>query len=260
MSTDLTTQKLDNSVLAVIGNSALQGFEKAHTVSNAIVELKNLLTPEYMKPIMALQGNKLGFKSDKDKTGGYSVDIVKNCLIEAVLMGVQPTGNHFNIISGQTYLTKEGCGYLLNNFKGLKYNIVCGLPQINPDKSGASVEVNISWTLNGQSYEKTVPIPIKTDSYTSVDAVIGKATRKGRAWLLSTISGVEITDGETTDAEVRVMSSTPLIDADDLLLLFETKKELLTDKEVTAIDRVLKNKEVNSYKKVKDLLDSKEEK
>jgi hypothetical protein len=200
-------QKLDNSVLSVIGSKALQGFEKAHVVSTAINELKSLLTDEYMKPIMALQGNKLGFRTDKDKNGGYPIDVVRNCLIEAVLMGLQPTGNQFNIIAGNTYPTKEGCGYLLNNFEGLTYEIICGLPRINNDKTSASVDAAISWRLNGQDNEKTVPIPIKMDSYTSVDAVIGKATRKARAWLLSRISGVELVDGEVEDVQHKVIST-----------------------------------------------------
>jgi len=202
-------QKLDSSVLAVIGSSAMQGFEKAHVVSKAINELKELLTDEYMKPIMALKGNRLGFLTDEKfrKAGPYTIDEVRNCLIEAVLMGLQPTGNQFNILAGNTYATKEGCGYLLNNFQGLKYEIVCGLPRINNEKTGAAVEVSISWTIKDESNEKMVHIPIKMDAYTSVDAVIGKATRKGRAWLLSRITGMEITDGETEDAIHKVVST-----------------------------------------------------
>ena len=52
-----------------------------------------------------------------------------------------------------------------------------------------------------QSKEETIPISIKMDAYTSVDAMIGKATRKGRAWLLSAISGIEIVEADVTDAE-----------------------------------------------------------
>jgi hypothetical protein len=194
---------LNLAVMSVLGQEGLEGFERAFKIASAITQLTDLLTPEYMKPIMAMQGNKLGFKTDKDKTGGYPEAVVKNCLIEAVLMGLQPYGNQFNIISGQTYPTKEGCGYLLNNYAGLNYDIVCGLPRINESKTSASVEVKVTWSMNrGEVKEKTVPIPIKMDAYTSVDALIGKATRKARAWLLSTISGIEITDGEYTDAVV----------------------------------------------------------
>jgi len=199
-------QKLDNNVLSVIGSDKIQGFEKSYLVANAISSLSSLLTPEYMKPIMALQGNRLGFKTDKDKTGGYPEATVKNCLIEAVLLGLQPTGNQFNIIAGNMYPTKEGCGYLLNNFKGLNYDLVCSLPKINQDKTSAAIEVTISWSINGDVKERTIPIPLKMDMYTSVDALIGKATRKGRAWLLSRISGMEITDGDIQDIEYTDLS------------------------------------------------------
>lgn len=201
------TKEIDSKVLSVIGSKKIAGFEKAHLVSSAIEHLKTMLTPEYMKPIMSLQGNKLGFRTDKDKVGGYDMVVVKNCLIEAVLIGLQPTGNQFNIIAGNMYPTKEGCGYLLNNFPGLKFEIICGLPKVNSDKTGAAVDVNIKWTLNNEANEKVIPIPIKIDSYASVDSIIGKATRKGRAWLLSAITGTEITDGEIEDATHTVVSS-----------------------------------------------------
>src|SRR5215204_5340477 len=107
-------KSLNEKVFSVLSADQLNGFEKAYLIANAIAELKSLLTPEYMKPIMQMQGNKLGFKTDKDKDGGYPEAIVKNCLIEAVLMGVQPFGNQFNIIANNTYITKEGYGYLLS--------------------------------------------------------------------------------------------------------------------------------------------------
>ncbi|MFM2203246.1 MAG: hypothetical protein RLZZ605_210 [Bacteroidota bacterium] len=196
-----TAQKLNKSVGAVLGQKNLLGFERAFAISNAITELKELLTPEYMKPIMAMQGNKLGFRTDKDRSGGYSEEIVKNCLIEAVLLGVQPYGNQFNIIAGNMYLTKEGCGYLLSNFEGLKFTVICGLPKINDAKTSAAIDVTISWSISGSETQTTViPTPLKMDSYTSVDALIGKATRKGRAWLLSNLIGIEVPEGDVKDA------------------------------------------------------------
>lgn len=254
---EIIVKKLDTSVLSVIGNKNIQGFEKAYEIANAINELKQLLTEEYMKPIMALQSNRLGFKTDKDKTGGYPIETVKNCLIEAVLMGVQVTGNQFNIIAGNTYLTKEGCGYLLNNFQGLKFDLVCGLPRINADKTGAAVDVTINWTLNGATNQKVIPIPVKMDSYTSVDALIGKATRKGRAWLLSTITGMEVSEGEIEDVEGKVVSSVQKIDVDDLHFQYVNKKDLLSEEDQIHFERILKNKEEKSYKKVQDILNSK---
>jgi hypothetical protein len=193
--------KLNEAVGSVLNQTNLQGFERAYATAQSIEVLKTLLTPEYMAPIMQLQGNRLGFKSDKDRSGGYPMDVVKNCLIEAVLMGLQPFGNEFNIIAGNTYATKEGVGRLLATWKGLKYSLICGVPKPNPDGKSAVVEVTIKWTINNESKEEVIPISIKMDAYTSVDAMIGKATRKGRAWLLSAISGIEIVEADITDAE-----------------------------------------------------------
>jgi hypothetical protein len=69
---------------------------------------------------MALQGSNLGFKTDKDKTGGYSEAEVKTCLIDAVLLGLQPTGNEFNIIASQMYPTGVGFGALIKTTPRLK--------------------------------------------------------------------------------------------------------------------------------------------
>lgn len=193
--------RLNEAVSSVITQTHLQGFERAFATADAIQKLQTLLTPEYLKPIMALQGNRLGFKTDKDKSGGYPIETVKNCLIEAVLMGLQPYGNEFNIIAGNTYATKEGVGRLLATWKGLTYSLVCGVPKPASDGKSAVVEVHIKWTVNRESKEETLPISVKMDAYTSVDAMIGKATRKGRAWLLSAISGIEIVEADVNDAE-----------------------------------------------------------
>jgi hypothetical protein len=206
MSTELKTTnqnevalKLNEAVGSVLTQVNLQGFERAYVTAQSIETLKTLLTPEYMAPILQLQGNRLGFKTDKDKTGGYPIDAVKNCLIEAVLMGLQPYGNEFNIIAGNTYATKEGLGRLLATWKGLKYSLICGVPKPGADGKSAVIDVTIKWVINGETNEETIPISVKMDAYTSVDALIGKATRKGRAWLVSAISGIEVTDGDVTE-------------------------------------------------------------
>jgi len=193
--------KLNEAVGSVLNQTNLLGFERAYATAQSIQVLKELLTDEYMSPIMQLQGNRLGFKTDKDKTGGYPMDVVRNCLIEAVLMGLQIYGNEMNIIAGNTYATKEGVGRLLATWRGLKYSLICGVPKPAQDGKSAVVEVTIKWTINQESKEETIPISIKMDAYTSVDAMIGKATRKGRAWLLSAISGIEIVEADVTDAE-----------------------------------------------------------
>jgi hypothetical protein len=252
-------KQLDSSVLSVLGKNELQGFEKAFLIATATSELKKLLSPEYMKPIMELQGNKLGFKTDKDNNGGYEVSTVKNCLIEAVLMGVQPFGNQFNIIAGNCYITKEGFGYLLSKYEGLYYEITPMLPRINNEKNSAAVVMKVDWILNGKQKSKELDIPVKMNQYMGTDAVIGKATRKARAWLYNTITGSEIPDGDIVDYDATVVDSkiNGTVTLEDLQFLFDQKQGLLTEDERKNAPRILVNMEEASYSKLFKLLKSK---
>jgi hypothetical protein len=218
MTTELSTQKnnemalqLNNIVDSVITQVHLKGFERAYATATAIGQLKEILTPEYLTPIMALQGNRLGVKTDKDKSGGYPMDVFKNCLIEAVLMGLNCYGNEWNIIAGNCYVTKEGLGRLLATWNGLQYTLICGTPKPQSDGKSAVIEVELKWTINGNEKKQVVPISVKMDQWTSVDALIGKATRKGRAWLASAISGIEITDGDIEDIKFTDVTPKPSV-------------------------------------------------
>lgn len=218
------SQSLSASVMSVMGNTAIEGFEKAFLIASAVGEIKTLLTPEIMKPILNLQGNKLGFKTDKDDKGGYPDEVVKNCLVEAVLTGVQPFGNQFNIISSSCYITKEGFGYMLKNIPGLQYEIIPKLPRINSEKTSAAIEMQIRWTIDGKSEERVIDFPIKVNAYMGADGVIGKATRKARAWLYNTIMNTEVADGDIGEIigenqvkTIPIEASAEVIDFDDLV-------------------------------------------
>lgn len=257
-------KQLNATVTSVISEEKLQGFERAYLLADATGKLKALLTPQYMKPIMDLQGNRLGFKTDKDngqggaKGPGYSEEVVKNCIIEAVLTGVQPVGNQFNIIAGNCYITKEGFGHLLANIAGLSYTLVPALPRIKD--TSAAIVMTIEWSIDGKNFKKEIDFPIKVNQYMGADAVIGKATRKARAWLYNTITGSEIADGDVMDVEAKVVASTlndqPVV-LEDLQLLFDLKREFLSVDELKNANRILENKELNSYSKLFKLLQSK---
>lgn len=251
-------QKLNETVISVISADGMQGFEKAFLIAQATADLKLALTPEYMKPIMQLQGNRLGFKTDKDEDGGYPEHVVKNCLIEAVLTGVQPFGNQFNIIAGNCYITKEGFGYLLSNFKGLDFEIIPSLPRINNERTSAAVVMKIEWTLNGEKKTRDIDFAIRMNKFMGADAVIGKATRKARAWLFWTITGIEVGEGDATDIDSKVVSSTIAGPThEELMALVNEKEPLLNKKEFDDAKRILDNKEEANYKKLHALLTSK---
>lgn len=222
---ELVSTELNSQILAVLSNNA-QGFQKAFVMAQAISTLKEKLTPEYMQPIMQLQGTTLGFKTDKDlvknnntgkyeKGPGYSMEIVRDCLIEMVLIGLQPTGNEFNIIAGNPYIAKNGATSLIKQQPGLT-NVVITYPSCtqSPDKRTATVKTNIKWEYNNESREQNVDFPIKSDSYTTFDALIGKAERKAKVWLYNQINGTNFTDGDVYEIPHEEIKPTPKPNAD----------------------------------------------
>lgn len=216
---ELVSRELNQQITAVL-SSKTEGFQKAFVMATAIQTLKERLTPEYMAPIMQLQGSKLGFKTDKDlvknqqtgkyeKGAGYPMEVVKDCLIEMVLIGLQPTGNEFNIIGGNSYITKEGGTSLIKKQPGLS-NVVITYPEVNQsaDKKTATVKAFIKWEINGDKKEEYVDFPIKSDGYTTFDALVGKAERKAKVWLYNTINGTNLSDGDIQDIPHEVVKTT----------------------------------------------------
>jgi hypothetical protein len=254
-----TIQKLNETVVSVISSNGMQGFERAFLIAEAAAQLKLALTSDYMKPIMQLQGNRLGFKTDKDEDGGYKEDVVKNCLIEAVLTGVQPFGNQFNIIAGNCYITKEGFGHLLSNTPGLEYEIIPQLPRINGEKSSAAIVMRIDWTINGKKETREIDFPIRMNKFMGTDAVIGKAYRKARAWLFGKLTGMEVGDGDVTDIDHKVMDSKkePVITIEDLQKLLDEKVASLDKREFDDAKRIISTNDVNSFKKLHAMLTAK---
>lgn len=240
MNTKEIAQRLNESVVSVISQENLIGFEKAYLLAESTARLKEMLTTQYMKPIMQLQGSRLGFKTDKDTSGGYSEAIVKNCLIEAVLSGVQPFGNQFNIIANNMYITKEGYGYLLKNIEGLSYNIKHSLPRIDQAKGSSAIVMNIEWSMNGGVTQKhSIDIPVKVNKFMGTDAVIGKALRKSRKWLYETITGSETSDGDIIDhdgfVKAEVINAEDVAEAKERQRIIEHIKEAKTLKSLQEV-------------------------
>jgi hypothetical protein len=258
-----TIQKLNETVVSVISSNGMQGFERAFLIAEAAQQLKLALTSDYMIPIMQLQGTKLGFKTDRDDKGGYDESTVKNCLIEAVLTGVQPFGNQFNIIAGNCYITKEGFGHLLSKYPGLEAEFIPALPRINQEKTSAAILMKITWKLNNESQTREIDFAVKMNQFMGTDAVIGKATRKARAWLFWRLTGVEVGDGDATDTDHKVMDSKlgkrdePTVTAEDLQKLLDEKVASLNKQEFDDAKRIISTNDVNSFKKLHSLLISK---
>jgi len=191
-------------VLASHDLTAIRGagsLRQTLLMAQGINKLRSLLTPEIMQPIMALQGSALGFRTDKDKDGGYPEPAGKEAVIEGLMRGLRVVGNEFNIISNRAYTTKEGMVRLVAEFPGLttlRYDL-------DPPKElqgGCTVMAHCYWVLDGNPMKLEANIPVRRNAGMGIDAVLGKATRKLLARVYDRLTGSRLTlpDGEVDDA------------------------------------------------------------
>lgn len=189
----------------MLAQKEVSQFKRAMMTAGAITTLRSLLTPKVMEPIMALQNSALGFRTDNPN--GYPVDVVKDALIEATLKGVYPVGNEFNIIASRCYITKEGYFHKLSDIPEFSWIEVPGIPR-NVGDVGAVVEVSLEWTLKGKKFERKLNFAIRVNKGMGADAIIGKAIRKARAWLYTTVTGQEVGDGDV-DGDIEIIDAKP---------------------------------------------------
>lgn len=215
-------ETINTQVMAVLASKS-QDFNNAFAMANAITTIRGALTPEIMQPILSLAGSKLGFRTDRDKPSKgqmpqpYPLETVKDCLIDAVLLGLNPTGNQFNIIASNMYVTKEGFTFLLKKVKGLKYSIVYPNVNFSNDKQTAVVVCNITYRVGEEKEVKqTLEFTVKAGNYATSDSCIGKAERKAKCWLYNHIEGTDLTDGDAQDVDHTEVSSTRLNQQDQI--------------------------------------------
>jgi hypothetical protein len=192
--------------------SALPKFMQALQMAKGVRALRTALEDNFVKwALMPLMGSTLGFLTDLDsKPEKYSVQVVRDCAIEAMLRGFNIVGNEFNIIAGRFYGTKNGYERLVLEFPGLRDLVLQpGVPTLAGDK-GALVPFTATWTLNGKAMcidcqqTKDGPdlrIPVKLNTGMGPDAIIGKATRKMLFRIYQRVNGSTYgaTDGEVGD-------------------------------------------------------------
>lgn len=186
-------------------NNATAAFQAVCVVKM----MRDALTPQVMEQVfMPLMNTKIGFRTDKDpnrprkKKDGtyetvkpYSVEVVRDCIIDAVINGLMPTGNQFNIISGSMYPTKEGYASLLKKI-GCKYMISYSQDQTHQNPSAAEIRCNISFEHNGEKNGFTMVATVPKDAYSSYDQMKGKAERRAKKALYEYLTGCDLGDAD----------------------------------------------------------------
>jgi len=191
-------------------------MQRAMVVASGIQAMRAALTDDVMKKLfMPLQGSRLGFRTDKDRDGGYPIDVVRDALIEAMIRGFQPVGNEFNIIATSCYITKEGLDRKVAEFPGITdLAFQPGVPNMSQNGGGALVPYHVTYRLNGVRCEirrdliknadgsvSDQRIPVRVNGGMGADAILGKAKRKILAQLYDRLTGSKIStpDGDVLD-------------------------------------------------------------
>jgi hypothetical protein len=183
---------------------ALPQMTQALLTACALQEIRTAMDLKFVqRVIMPLQSTRLGFKTDRDKDGGYSADVVRDVSVEALLRGFRLVGNEMNIIGGNFYATLEGLERKINEFPGLtNLSLSPGVPDMSPNH--ALVSYHAQWALFGERDEMAclrtsdadMRIPVRIHAGNGHDLVLGKAKRKMLARIFQRISGVKIPEGD----------------------------------------------------------------
>lgn len=206
---DTAKQKFELACKDAASLQIVNNFGAAFTAVNVIALLREALTDEVMnKVFIPLMNTKVGFLTDRNGRPNsrgevkptYAIAIVRDAIIDAVSIGLLPTGNQFNIIAERMYPTKEGYTALLRKL-GVKYFI-----DVSYDKSQtqgfAEIPCKISYEHNGEKNAFSVVATVKKDSYSSPDQLRGKAERRAKKALYEYITGCDFGEADENSSHV----------------------------------------------------------
>ena len=198
-----TAKRIDETASAAMVHFSQAGSMAAELqVAQAMVDLRAMMTPEVMVPIMALQNTDIGFRTDKT----YPVETVRDVVIEAKLRGFHTIGNEFNIIAGRFYAAQKGFRRKLTDgktFPGLNnFRDIYEVPRLIGGDKGALVKCKASWTFNGKQDSVEFDFPVKLNAGMGSDGALGKAERKLCKRVHDLLSGISTPDGDLDDNDI----------------------------------------------------------
>lgn len=189
----------------------VNNFGAAFAAVEVVSMLREALSDEVMdKVFMPLANTKIGFLTDhtgkprgnKPALAPYSRDIVRDCLIDAVSLGLQPIGNQFNIIAERMYPTKEGYTHLLKNLiTDAVYSI--GFPTKKDTSAGNTeyvvIPAHAKYVIirTGEEKELKMSIYLRQDAFSSVDQLRGKAERRIKKQIFENVTGMDFGDADS---------------------------------------------------------------
>jgi hypothetical protein len=186
--------------------------ERSLVLACSLIDLRQAIKP-FALVLKQLQGSKLGFRTDKDREGGYGDAVLIDCAIEASIRGARWTGNEFNIIAGGCYLTKEYWWRMVREIDGIAdLDMSADPPTIENQK--VIVRFEATWTLHGKPGVMDRKFSIIVRSGQSDDATLGKAEARMLKAIHKRLTGTSISDADDDEPRVqaRPAPSRPAID------------------------------------------------
>lgn len=187
-----------------------KGFSQNIKMAKLIQALQDSIRP-VMPTLMPLMNTSLGFKTDKDPTrpqkqkdGSYAApkpyteEQLVPVIAEAIIRGVNVTGNQFNVIAGACYITKEGFEYKLKNLEGFT-DLQVDFDVPRDSGAGCIIKSVARWNYHGKPGELAAEIPVKKNEFLGIDALYGKAKRKLLSRVWERVTNSSIPDGDASE-------------------------------------------------------------
>lgn len=148
--------------------------------AQALQELRIATGPEVLAVIRSMEDTPLGFKTDRaGAEKKYSNEVVRDCAIQGMLDGLGFTGDLWNIIGGNYYITKNGWRKRLSTI-GCTQVVAHVEPPLPSEISEQPGEKHIKFTAplgarascqhNGKTYSVTMTATAESDTRRIVSA------------------------------------------------------------------------------------------
>lgn len=219
----------------------LPAVSRAVATAQAITEFQTHVDV-ILDDILPLAGKSIGFQVDKQ----YPKVEIRDAITEALMLGLEPTGRQFAVISGRLYIQKDGLRHIFRNFPGLSDMEVQVNQDIelkvfkrnNKDWVSGHFPVEITYLFNGKaSTFDTTCYATAFSNDTAMDAMRGKAERKGMMKLFEQLTGSRITMTDTDD--LADVEGPVIVDAEVIVKTEDTEKaETLADSLVKELESV----------------------
>lgn len=217
------------------GLSLMQNAGAAFKAVIVVNNLRQALTDEVMKMVfMPLMNTKIGFLTDRtgkpNKRGQtkplYTINEVRDCIIDAASFGLLPTFNQFNILAGRMYPTKEGYTSLLKKIK-CQYILNVGQDSASNDANEAIIPVKINYQYRGEKNSFVATFHIPKYSTDGSDQLKGKAERRAKKQLYEYVTGLDL--GEVTEEGTATVIPNDRTPADEKVIEQEDNSEESTE-------------------------------